>query len=79
MRGRPIKPTADAKLARRRAQYRNAKRRKLGLPEDPVPAAPVRRYERWIGTPCPCDRAVWMGPKGWVPVVIDAQGRRIFV
>lgn len=46
MMGRPRLASDDPAVNRRRAQYRNAKHRQRGRPEEPIPAAPDRRAGR---------------------------------
>lgn len=75
--GRPRKATDDPRLARRRAQYRNAKRRARGLGPEAVPDAPVRYY-RPRDRATPYVVAVWLGSH-WAPALIDEHGRRIFL
>jgi hypothetical protein len=75
--GRPRMDAEDPRLARRRAQYRNAKRRARGLEPELVPVAPRKPYrgstERDYRTV-----SVWLGSR-WAPAIIDSGGRRIFL
>ena len=73
--GRPRKPTDDPRVARRRAQYRNAQHRKHGRPLEPVPPA-TRAYIREAHGAH--EVSVWLGSH-WVPALIDVHGRRIFL
>ena len=69
---RPRLPmTDDERLERRRLQYRNAKRRKQGLPEE---AAPLHTMPSLYGAR---PVAVLVGST-WVPALIDRDGRRVW-
>jgi hypothetical protein len=64
---RPRLITEDERQARRRAQYRNAKRKKAGLPPEPTIVPPGCRPV-----------SVLVGSR-WVPALIDPEGRRVFL
>jgi hypothetical protein len=70
MNGRPRLPIDNERLARRRAQYRNAKRKQRGLPPEHITAAKAPAGSRPV--------SVLVGTT-WVPALIDPDGRRVFL
>jgi len=62
--------TDDERVERRRRQYRNAKARARGLPEEPTPLPRAPSGSRPV--------SVLLGSR-WVPALIDPEGRRVFL
>lgn len=65
---RPRLITEDERKAHRRMQYRNAKRKKAGLPPEPIAVIPEG-----------CRPVFVLVGSRWVPALIDPEGRRVYL